>query len=511
MTEVYTGPCSQSRTVSLSLIIKLFRQQIALKLLRRKHFGLVSSIGERRSDAPSHIGLPHVGNGLVFQRVPLMKQEAALKIGKLLKLLTAVGQCCPSRFDVLFSAAYPCALGRSQNVCINIILSYDIGFSSRFGVVPCSRDGSGHIGIALLLIIYVTFINAHQIGINVKMVCIIVTTVNIGQTCHFLAGSSPHLCHVSHSRCRRTGHQTVPHHHSAPFAANVTSHCFQKIGISYSDLVTSYMNIGSIRKSLHHFVQDFLQRLYPLVGLHAEAHGFGKDIAVSRHIYFRNYRHPALRRIGLELAALFLCVVLSGIAYHIFIGCQLRIGLHFKAPCQFFRKMPVKYVHFETCQKVYLLLQFVKRHKGASHIVHETSQLESRPVGHRQGFKRGHSAVIAFGQLRQCLCGTDDTGRRNGLYCHGIGRNVQRIRLIGKIRQHIIMGAVDPPNQFHRHSGCGPGLQGTAVSCKEHAQSRTGRRVADAYGTAKRKRRLPGGRHQQVRTGQQVYDFGLDG
>ena len=114
-----------------------------------------------------------------------MEKETAFPIGKLLKLVTAVGQGCAACFDVLFSASYPCALGTCKYIGKEVVLLYDILFGRCLAVVPWCRDCACNIAVSLLLIVDVALVYAHKVGKYVKMVCIVVAAVDIGHSVYY--------------------------------------------------------------------------------------------------------------------------------------------------------------------------------------------------------------------------------------------------------------------------------------------------------------------------------------
>ena len=163
------------------------------------------------------------------------------------------------------------------------------------------------------------------------------------------------------------------------------------------------MDVGGVGEHLHYFVEYILECLDALVGLHGEAHGFGEDVAVARHVDFGDDGHAALGSVGLDFTTLGLRIVLAGIARHIGIGGELRICVHLKAPGEFLGQVPMEHVDLEACQAVNLGLELFDGQERATHVVHEAAHLEGGPVCHGQGLNGG-CAVIALGQLAERLC-----------------------------------------------------------------------------------------------------------
>ena len=118
------------------------------------------------------------------------------------------------------------------------------------------------------------------------------------------------------------------------------------------------MDVWGIGKHFHHLVENVLEGLDALVGLHGEAHGFGEDVAVARHVDFGDDGHAVLGSVSLNLTTVVLGIVLAGIARHVGIGSELRIGFHLKAPGEFLGQVPVEHVDLEAGEAVNLSLEF---------------------------------------------------------------------------------------------------------------------------------------------------------
>ena len=189
---------------------------------------------------------------------------------------------------------------------------------------------------------------------------------------------------------------------------------------------------------------------------------------MSGHVYLGNDGHTALGSVGLYLPALLLRVVLAGIARGM--GCigELRKGFDLEPPRQFFGQMPVKDIHLEPGQSVYLVLQFVDGQEGAPHIVHESPNLKGGPVGEGQRLDGG-CAPVALGQLLQGLCSTDDTRGGDSLDTDGVGADAEPVSLVGEECHSMVYGTGNGGHQPHPDHW--PGLRvSLATRLGEHAQ-----------------------------------------
>ena len=78
----------------------------------------ISVIREWVGDAPMHIGLFNVGDGLVFERVGFVEEKAFFEISKIVELFACIGQCGSAHFDVAFASSLPCARGRGYDISV---------------------------------------------------------------------------------------------------------------------------------------------------------------------------------------------------------------------------------------------------------------------------------------------------------------------------------------------------------------------------------------------------------
>ena len=248
-----------------------------------------------------------------------MEKEAAFKVGKLLKLLARIGQRGAAHFDILLSASVPGAFCRGQDVRVDVVLPHDVLLRGRLRVVPRRADGARHVGSALLFVVDVALVDAHQVGVHVEVVRIVIAAVNVGQARHHSARRGPHLRHVTLFGGGSSRHQAVPHHHFLSLAAHIVRHRLQEVGISDGHLVAADVDVGRVGEHLYHLVQYLLQCLHALIRLHIEAHGLGEHIAVARHVDFRDDRNAPFGSVSLQLAALVLRVVLSRVAGHVLV------------------------------------------------------------------------------------------------------------------------------------------------------------------------------------------------
>ena len=495
----------RARTVGLSVVGEGGGQDaVALvRLLGRELHRSVAAIGEGVGDAPAHIGLLHVGDGLVAQAVGLVEEEAALEVGKLLKLLARIGEGRSACFDVLLATAAPGALGRGQHIGVHIILAHDVFPRIGLRVVPGGRDGARHGICAALLVVDIALVDTHEVGIHIKVVRIVVAAVNVGQTVDSASGRGPHLRHVALLGSGCTGHEAVPYDHFLAFAAHVVGHRLEEVGIGDLHLVATDVDVGRVGEDIHHLVKDILQRSHALIALHIEAHGLGEHVAVARHVDFGDDGHTTLSGIGIQFAALVLRVVVASIANHVFAGRQLGIAFDFHTPRQFFGEVPVEDVDLEAREQVNLSLQLLEGDERAAHVVHEAAHLEGGPV--RDGHSIPNGRRGAFGQLHQGLRGADDTRWAEGFDGYGVGFHIEAIGFLGHVGHLVEESTGNLADNLHRDGRCtGRFHQRAAVVGQDAAQQGTVGRVHQSYFARQRK-----GLHiylrQGLRLGQNVF------
>ena len=114
---------------------------------------LRTTVGEGIGNTPANVGLLHVGYGLVLQRVCLVEKETCLPALELLIFLTRIGQHHTTMttvslqvigsichvVNILLAAAYPCALGSSDDIGPHVVLCHDGLLVSHLAVVPAAR------------------------------------------------------------------------------------------------------------------------------------------------------------------------------------------------------------------------------------------------------------------------------------------------------------------------------------------------------------------------------------
>ena len=154
----------------------------------------------------------------------------------------------------------------------------------------------------------------------------------------------------------------------------------QEVGVCYLLFVGSDVDIGCIGKHLHQLVEDMLQLLHPLVGLHGMAHVPLEGGTMARHVDLWDDGDTIVGRCADNVAALFLRVVFPGKACHRACCGELGITLHLEAPRLVLRQVEVERVHFEASHEAELPFQLTDADVAAPHIVHEAAQLEGRPV-----------------------------------------------------------------------------------------------------------------------------------
>ena len=180
--QIDAGAGGDGCAVGCAVVCERLRQYVVAAPFGRQCERGVASVGERFGDAPAHVALLDVWYRSFLERVCLVEEESSLEVGELVVFLSAVGQGCSSLFYVLLSAAFPCAFGGGEYVGILVVLPDDVGFSLCLGVVPCGGDGAGYLLAALLCIVYVALVDAHEVGIHVEVVDVVVAAVDVGHS-----------------------------------------------------------------------------------------------------------------------------------------------------------------------------------------------------------------------------------------------------------------------------------------------------------------------------------------
>ena len=449
-------------------------------LLRSELCGAVAAVGEGIRYAPAHVGLLHVWYGFVLQCMCLVEQEAALPVAELIVLLAAVGQhhaatavraTVVAVVYVAFASAHPGTFCRGNHVGPHVVLCHYVLLGGQFAVVPATGDGTCHLGIALLLIIYIALEDAHQVGKHVEVVGIVVSAVYIGLAPGKVASCAPHLCQRGIQALLSYAVDGVPYLGLLALALHIGNH-FVQIGGSCAHLVTAYVYVGCIGKDLCHLVQHLLQHSFSFCALHVKAHGTSEGCAVSRHVYLGDNRYAVLLGRLHHLAAVLLCVVLAGEASHGLGRGKLRISLHLEAPCLVLCHVPVEGVHLEAREQLYLLYQFPGADERAAHVVHVSAQLECRPVRHLHGLQ-GRPALPSLCHLHQCLRCAYHTGGCHRRDVYGLRRHLQGVCLVLVSVQFIVVCAFYALHHAHVHSLAATWHQFATVAGQELLQQGT--------------------------------------
>ena len=268
------------------------------------------------------------------------------------------------------------------------------------------------------------------------MVQVVQSAVDVRTPPDRLPRAMPHLHEVG---LPRVATRWIPNHHFPPERARPRHHRGQEFGHRDFHFVGAEVDVGSHRKRPDQLRENRFQLTQPLRRLHRVAHCPLEGRAVARHVDFGNHHDAVLPRVGLEFTTLLLRVELSGVARHRRGGGQLRIAFHLEAPGLILRQMPVESVDFKAREQADVAFQVVDRNERATAVVHETAQLESRPVCDGHGL-HGGSVLIALGQLLQRLCGANHARRRHGLDANLIFRDIKPISLVFVAVEPIVVG-----------------------------------------------------------------------
>ena len=468
-------------SIGLSVQFKRRRKNLVGASFGRQGERIVSVVGEGVGDAPADVGLLDVGDGFVLQRVCFVEEEATLKVSELIKFVAYVREGRSATFDVCLAPALPGTFGGSKDVGVDVVLTDDVGFGGSFGVVPSRTDCACHVCRALLFVEDVALIDSHQVGIDVKVVGVVVAAVDVGESADNSSGGCPHLRHVTECSGGRTCHKAVPHDHLLAFATHIVCHGLKEVGIGDGDFVAADVNVGGTGKNVCHFVKHDFECGDALVALHVKAHGSLEGGTVAGHVDFGDDGHTALGGVVHQLAALVLGVELSGIARHVLGGGELRIGFHFKTPGEFLGEMPMEDVHLETGEVVNFALEFIKTQERASHVVHETAHLEGGPVGELEAFESSAAFLIAFRQLTQGLGGTNHAGGVEGTNHHGVRTDVEAVGFIGEEVHTVVERTGNLRDDFHSDGGRSVIGEGGAGFGEHGLQKSAGGGVGEAH------------------------------
>ena len=250
---------------------------------------------------------------------------------------------------------------------------------------------------------------------------------------------------------------------------DVAGHRAEEIRIGNSLLVGTDMDVGCMLEDGGHLGEDVLQLLNALAGLHGVAHGALESLAVARHVDLGNDGDAAVVGQLLELATLFLRVVTASETRHRRGFGELRILLHLEAPRLVLGEVEVECVHLEAGQQGKLPLQGLKTDEGAPDVVHQTAQLECRPIGDGATLQC-RLALTAFGQLGQCLHGMDDAQLADGLDGDACRGDIELISLVGITFEGIVVSPFDGAYQL---DGDGHG-RGLVADLLTHDQGKGG-------------------------------------
>ena len=114
---------------------------------------------------------------------------------------------------------------------------------------------------------------------------------------------------------------------------------------------------------------------------------------MSWHIDFRNEQYIVCLTESYQFLGFLDGIILSLQAGHVHAIIQHRENLAFQTPCLVLGKVPVENIDLIAGKDFDFLLQFIQRQITASDIMHETTNLEGRPV---HNFTSLESAFLIF-------------------------------------------------------------------------------------------------------------------
>ena len=161
------------------------------------------------------------------------------------------------------------------------------------------------------------------------------------------------------------------------------------------------MEIRKVSKCLTYFINQKFQNLCSFRTLHIMTESTDKGCTVSRHIDFRNQQHVMLLAESYQFLRLLNGIILTLKTSHVYAIIQHRENLAFQTPSLILCQMPMKNINFITGKNFDFLLQLIYRQITASDIVHETTNLECRPV---HDFTSLETAFLIFQLTKSLQC-----------------------------------------------------------------------------------------------------------
>ena len=170
--------------------------------------------------------------------------------------------------------------------------------------------------------------------------------------------------------------------------------------------------------------------------------------------------------------------------------------------------MPVEGIHFESREQSDLSFQVVEGNERAARVVHETTQLEGRPIGDGHGLNAG-TTLITLGKLLQGLCRTDDSRRCDGLNANAVLIHIESISLVLVAVEAVVVAAGNLVDESHLHSELRLRHQFATVLLEHAAQQPAIGGVAEHYLPPQSKHPATLLHSNLLRLGQQVIGAGF--
>ena len=202
-------------------------------------------------------------------------------------------------------------------------------------------------------------------------------------------------------------------------------------------------------ESFAHFIYQKFQNLHSFGTLHVVAESTDEGRTVSRHVDFRNQEHLTCLAVFHQFLGFFEGIVLARHSCHVLGIVQHREYLALQAPCLVFGKVPMKHIDLVSGKHVDFAFEFIEGDVASSVVLHESANLESRPVHDAAALDVGSPVPLAC-QLAKCLHGPINSLFRRGF--HG-NRLIGHRKTIGFFL--IQLGTFDSGHDLHfDKTGC---------------------------------------------------------
>ena len=375
MTEVDTGTDSRAHSVFLAFILIAVLQSF----FRREHLGHITSVREGIGNVPLHVGLLHITERIALEILVLMNEHTFFERCKVLERFGIfVPQHGTFTVVVLRATAQPSTFSQCQHARIEIVFQHHVFFSGQQTVVPQGHNRAYHIISLFGQIINLTVIQGHQVGKGIEVIGVMELAVDVRDARSYLTAEAPHLHHIDFTRL--VVPTRIPGDNLLALRTDVRHHFRYECLVPESHLVGSDVEIRKIRKSFAHLVHQEFQNLHAFCALHVVTEGTHESGTVSRHIHFRNQQYIVLLTECHQVLGFFDGVILALQTSHVHAIVQHRENLAFQSPCLVFGEVPMEDIDFVSRQDGDFLLQFIHSQITTAHVVHESTDLECRPV-----------------------------------------------------------------------------------------------------------------------------------